>query len=156
MKDLFYYNWQIRQDWFGWCADVSFEELRKERIGGMGSFLHNLFHVIDCEQIWINRMNDSSILQVDEKDLSTLQEVINYSDNTQKLSKEFFRNWSEDFGKAKLNITRRSGEELTLSYEQIIKHIATHEVHHIGQLSIWAREMGVKPVSSDLIFRKLK
>lgn len=29
----------------------------------------------------------------------------------------------------------------------------THEVHHIGQLSIWARELQLKPISSDLIIR---
>ncbi len=30
------------------------EELTKKRMGGMGSIPHNLYHVIDCEQIWIN------------------------------------------------------------------------------------------------------
>ena len=32
-------------------------------------------------------------------------------------------------------------------------HVIDHEIHHIGQLSIWAREMGVVPVSANLIGR---
>lgn len=54
MVDMFLYNWQIREEWFDWCETLSNEELVKKRIGGMGSILHNLYHVIDCEQIWIN------------------------------------------------------------------------------------------------------
>ena len=49
--DSFLYNWQIREEWFEWCETISLEELTKKRIGGMQSILHNLFHVIDCEQI---------------------------------------------------------------------------------------------------------
>ncbi|MFS0559452.1 DinB family protein [Terribacillus sp. 179-K 1B1 HS] len=41
----------MRKDWFDWCKTISYEELTKKRDG---SILHNLFHVIDCEQIWIN------------------------------------------------------------------------------------------------------
>ncbi|HDR5875335.1 TPA: damage-inducible protein DinB, partial [Bacillus anthracis] len=30
-----------------------------------------------------------------------------------------------------------------------------HEIHHIGQLSIWARELNLRPVSANLIGRGL-
>ncbi|MDQ0116622.1 putative damage-inducible protein DinB [Paenibacillus harenae] len=36
MLKLFEYNWQVRQDWFAWCQDVSEEELLKKRTGGIG------------------------------------------------------------------------------------------------------------------------
>jgi uncharacterized damage-inducible protein DinB len=45
------YNWQVREDWFKWCETLPIEELQKERVGGIGSMLRNLFHVIDCEQL---------------------------------------------------------------------------------------------------------
>jgi len=38
---------------------------------------------------------------------------------------------------------------------EIIHHIIVHEIHHIGQLSIWAREIGMKPVSVNFIDRGL-
>ena len=63
MLEMFLYNWQIRNDWFEWCLELSFEELTKKRIGGMGSILHNLYHVIDCEQLWINQMNEPATVQ---------------------------------------------------------------------------------------------
>ncbi|RBP07783.1 DinB family protein [Rossellomorea aquimaris] len=50
MVELFSYNWQIREEWFDWCREINQEELTKERTGGMGSILKNLFHVADCDQ----------------------------------------------------------------------------------------------------------
>ncbi|KIL21733.1 hypothetical protein B4134_2495 [Bacillus safensis] len=39
---------------------------------------------------------------------------------------------------------------------EILHHIIAHEIHHIGQLSVWAREKELTPVSANFIGRKLK
>ncbi|PLR86417.1 hypothetical protein CVD25_07735 [Bacillus canaveralius] len=52
--DSFKYNWQVREEWFEWCKDVSNDELLKNRVGGIGSIIKTLFHVVDAEQIWIH------------------------------------------------------------------------------------------------------
>lgn len=36
-----------------------------------------------------------------------------------------------------------------------MRHMIAHEIHHIGQLSVWAREIGKKPVSANLIGKEL-
>ena len=33
MLKLFSYNWQVRDEWFDWCKQLSEEELFKERVG---------------------------------------------------------------------------------------------------------------------------
>lgn len=53
MRVLFRYNWQVRDDWFSWCESVPEEELLKPRVGGCGTFLRTLFHIVDVEQAWI-------------------------------------------------------------------------------------------------------
>ncbi|MBZ4317248.1 DinB family protein, partial [Mycobacterium tuberculosis] len=35
-------------------------------------------------------------------------------------------------------------------------HIIAHEVHHIGQLSVWSRELRLQPVSSNFVGREFK
>ncbi|MBM7585497.1 putative damage-inducible protein DinB [Bacillus pakistanensis] len=152
--ELFYYNWQVREDWFKWCEKRFAEELVKERAGGMGSILKTLFHVIDCEQIWINQMKRTSVTQIDINSISTLQEVIEYSNFTKKQTEQFMREWNSNTEKKILEIKRRNGHLSSFSYGKIVKHIITHEVHHIGQLSVWSRQLGEKPVSSDLIYRE--
>lgn len=41
------------------------------------------------------------------------------------------------------------------TFGEIMRHVIAHEIHHIGQISIWTREIGYEPVSANLIGRKL-
>ncbi|GIN99581.1 hypothetical protein J5TS2_02500 [Brevibacillus halotolerans] len=36
---------------------------------------------------------------------------------------------------------------------EILHHVIAHEIHHIGQLSVWARELHKKPVSASFLGR---
>jgi uncharacterized damage-inducible protein DinB len=151
MLDMFKYNWQVRGDWFEWCRELPPEELTKERIGGMGSILATLFHVANGEQIWVNQMQDTPVIM--KEGVTSLEEAIQFTDLTKPMTEEFLQSWNEEKAKQTLIRKRRDGSDYIIPYEKIIKHLISHEIHHIGQLSIWAREMGRKPVSSDLIFR---
>ena len=79
--DLFQYNWQIRDDWFEWCDNIPYKELTKTRTGGMGSIIHNLFHVID-EKIWVNQMRGAPVIIIDLKEIRTIDEVKSFSEQT--------------------------------------------------------------------------
>ncbi|WP_409252757.1 DinB family protein [Bacillus sp. SCS-153A] len=151
MLDMFRYNWQVRQDWFKWCKEIPHEELIKERTGGMGSILATLFHVANGEQIWVNQMKGTPVII--KQGVSSLKEAMEFTAITQPITEGFLQSWNEEKAKQTLTKRRRDGGDYVLTYEKIIKHLMAHEIHHIGQLSIWAREIGRKPVSSDLIFR---
>ncbi|SOC42663.1 DinB family protein [Ureibacillus acetophenoni] len=157
MYELFLYNWQIRDEWFKWCESLPVEELNKKRVGGMGSFLHTLYHVIDCEQIWVNQMMKEPVIQRNMQEVNTLSEVIDYSNEIKEKTRLFlleFRN-KENAKDQVLKINRKEKEPYRFPYEKVLLHICMHEVHHIGQLSIWARELNRKPVSSDILFRNI-
>ncbi len=47
MLQLFHYNWQVRDEWLEWCRQLTQEELLGDRIGGVGSILKTLFHIVD-------------------------------------------------------------------------------------------------------------
>lgn len=38
---------------------------------------------------------------------------------------------------------------------EISHHVIEHEIHHIGQLSVWARELGLSPVPANFIGREI-
>ncbi|SFB22860.1 DinB family protein [Lentibacillus halodurans] len=54
-----------------------------------------------------------------------------------------------------LSETDSSGETINFRYGEIMRHVIAHEIHHIGQLSVWACEIGKKPVNANLIGRGL-
>lgn len=121
----------------------------------MGSVLHNLFHVIDCEQIWVNQMQGTPVIIKDINKISTLKDVKEFSNLTKTVTWNFLQAHISDAREKSLVTRSRNGTTKSLSFDKIICHIISHEIHHIGQLSVWSREIGIKPVSSDLIFRDL-
>lgn len=155
MIEMFLYNWQIREEWFEWCDSLSNEELTKKRVGGMGSILYNLYHVIDCEQLWINQLQGTAVHVNDLNTITTLQEVMTFAARTQPETLHFFRSHPMEGPEKVLELKRKDGSIKSLPYGKVLRHISAHEIHHIGQLSVWSRETGLKPVSSDLIFRDL-
>lgn len=154
MLDLFRYNWQVREDWFDWCEHISHEELIKEQIGGIGTILQNLFHVINCEQIWISHMKGVPQIITDKSEITTLQHVEEFHTATKPTTEEFLAAMNEETLSHILTIPTKKDVTYELTYKKVFHHIITHEIHHIGQLSIWSRELGIKPVSSDLIIRE--
>lgn len=155
LYDLFKYNWKVRDEWFDWCDTLPKDELNKTRTGGMKSILNNLYHVIDCEQIWINQLQGTPVIQNNMEAITSLNEVREFSNSTKEMSEIFLEKYERNNEKKLFSYTLKSGEEKQWPYEKVLYHIITHEIHHIGQLSIWAREIGMKPISSDLIYKDL-
>ncbi|MER2155759.1 MAG: DinB family protein, partial [Solibacillus sp.] len=65
MLNFFKYNWQVRDEWFDWCSQLSNEELKKERTGGVGSILYTLFHIIDVEYSWLRAIQGKEDIVVE-------------------------------------------------------------------------------------------
>jgi uncharacterized damage-inducible protein DinB len=67
----------------------------------------------------------------------------------------FVNNWDGSMENQLFYDTLRDGRIVTDTWGEVIRHVIAHEIHRIGQLSIWAREVGKKPVSANLIGRGL-
>lgn len=155
MLKLFQYNWQVREDWFDWCEDVPEAELLKKRIGGPGSILYTLLHIVDVEYSWICGLQGKP--DPDEppfEEFSTLQKVRDLSKEYHKTVEPFVMSWTDEM-ENRIFTDDWDGTELKFKYGEVMRHVLAHEIHHIGQLSIWSRELGRKPVTANLIERGL-
>lgn len=156
MLSLFKYNWQVREDWFNWCESLPEEEFHKERIGGMKSIRETLIHVIDCELLWLNSLIDEKIVFERRQLFTQLSEIKEYSTFVQSYTEQLIELLPSDYENKLIEVQRRDGSILEFTQKKILAHIITHEIHHIGQLSVWAREIQRKPISSDLIIRSFE
>lgn len=153
MLSLFHYNWQVREDWLNWCQTISEVEFHKERIGGMKSIRENLIHIVDCELLWLNSLVEKPIIFENRTAINTLSDISTYSDFVKSHTESFIEQLPSQYENNVIEVKRRDGTILHFTQKKILAHMVTHEIHHIGQLSIWARELGFKPISSDLIIR---
>lgn len=149
MIKFFQYNWQVRDEWFEWCNQLSTEELLQKRIGGVGSILYTLFHIIEVEYSWIRGIIGKKDRIFDFDEYRTLEKVKTLSIELQEEIIEFLKH------KENLNdeIVKVSWDTDTYTKNDILHHTIAHEIHHIGQLSVWARELNLSPVPANFIRR---
>lgn len=156
MQKLFQYNWQVREGWFTWCESVSDEELLKHRTGGPGSILYTLFHIIDVEYSWICGLQEKP--EPDEPPFENYTSLPNVRELSKQYHKEvepFITSWTNEMESQILKETDANGKSFSFTYGEIMRHVIAHEIHHIGQLSVWSREINQKPVTANLIGRGL-
>ncbi len=153
MLTLFRYNWQVRDEWFDWCEGVPDEELTRQRIGGVGSFLRTLWHTVDAEYSWIRATVGEPDVQLPFEHDQTLSQVRALSNTCHHEICPVIEQWTPDMDSKKVYAQWRPGE--TFSAGQVFRHVIAHEIHHMGQLSIWARDLGREPVSANLVDRNL-
>ncbi len=156
MQKLFEYNWQVRDDWFTWCETVPEEELLKKRIGGVGSILYTLFHIVDVEYSWICGLQGKPEPEEPPfESFAILSKVQGLSKLYHREIESFITSWTDEMEDLELTEIDPNGERLSFRYGEIMRHVIAHEIHHVGQLSIWAREIGREPVTANLINRGL-
>lgn len=152
MFAFFQYNWQVRDEWLDWCKQLSAEELLKERVGGPGSILYTLFHIIDVEYSWVRAIQGKEDVLLSFSEYNTLQQVKNLSETCRCDIEDFLLTCT---GTTKNKLVRVPWEDEPYTSSEILHHVIAHEIHHIGQLSIWSRELKLKPVSAHFVGRGL-
>ncbi|WP_053364836.1 DinB family protein [Bacillus sp. FJAT-27245] len=151
MEALFRYNWKVREEWYRWCEGLTEEELLATRTGGVGGILKTLLHIIDVEWSWIRIIQDKPDFQEKFEDFNSLQKVRELDAKYRVEIEEFIGFWNLRMENNLHQVTEPDGRLVNLTWGEVMRHIIVHEVHHIGQLSVWAREIGKKPVSANFI-----
>ena len=153
MIKFFEYNWQIRDEWFDWCNQLTNKELLKDKIGGVGNILYTFLHIIDVEYSWIRGIQgkEDVVFQFDQ--YNTLEKIKALSDNTRDEIAEFLKS---DFEDLKEKLVSVPWDKNKYTVDEILHHIIAHEIHHIGQLSVWSRELELSPVPANFIGRDTK
>ncbi|MEH7442862.1 DinB family protein [Bacillus sp. JJ1122] len=155
MKMLFNYNWAVRDDWYKWCEGVSEGELLAARTGGMGGVLQTLFHIIDVEWSWIRLLQGKDDFQENFELYNTLDKVKKLDAKFKAEVKEFVLAWNGEMENRILQLRESDGSSVIFTWGEIMRHTLAHEIHHIGQISVWAREIGKQPVTANFIGRGL-
>lgn len=153
MKQLFVYNWEVRDEWFELCRQLPHRELTKERTGGVGSILKTFFHITDVEYSWIKALQEEPVPDPDYSDDLDLEFIRQLSDQYRGEIKDFLDHWTADLEERQI---LAPWSKHTYTHGEILRHVIAHEIHHMGQLSVWSRELGLQPVSANFIGRGIK
>lgn len=145
----------VREEWYQWCEKVPYEELVRKRTGGAQGILQTLFHIIDVEWSWIRVLQGKTDYQENFDEYNTLEKIKQLDKQFHIEVEEFVLAWNDSMEKRPLINPREDGSAEVEAWGVIMRHIIAHEIHHIGQLSIWSREMGLQPISANVIRKGL-
>ncbi len=152
---MFKYNWAVREDWFKWCEGVDEADLLQKRVGGVGGILHTLFHIIDVEWSWVRTLQGKSDFNESFDQYRSIQQVRDLEAAFRPEVEAFVLGWSDSFENVEFRDISPDGRETLDTWGEVMRHMIAHEIHHIGQMSVWSREIGKQPVSANLIGRGL-
>ena len=152
IESLFQYNWQIRDEWFEILEPIAEIELFRERNAGIGSIMKTLFHIIDVEYSWIRAIKNEPDVTFDCEEYKDIKSMRTLSDKLRIEIKELLTNWSMDM---EYEMVTPGWDDDFYFKGEILRHIIVHEIHHIGQLSIWSKEIGIPVISTSFIGKKL-
>lgn len=127
---FFRYNWQVRDEWFDWCESVPAEELNKLRIGGVGSILKTLWHVVDAEYSWIRAVEGKPDVQFAFEDHTTVDSIRSWSDRCREELKPFLGAW--DTARESQVVQASWRPEETIAAGEILRHVIAHESSSYG------------------------
>ncbi|MDO3676542.1 DinB family protein [Paenibacillus ehimensis] len=152
MLRLFRYNWMVRDEWFETFGAISEDELLRERTGGVGSILKTLFHIVDVECSWIRAIKGEPDPELAFHDNASLDKIRQLSAQYRSEVEDFLVHWTNE---SDGDPVTPSGMNETFTQGEILRHVIAHEIHHVGQLSVWAKELGLQAVSANFIRRGL-
>ncbi|ASS68447.1 MULTISPECIES: DinB family protein [unclassified Paenibacillus] len=155
MQAWFRYNWIVREQWYEWCGELSLDELLQVRTGGAGGILKTLFHIVDVEWSWLQTLQGKPDFEEDFRNYATLARVRELDRRFRADIEGFIGDWDDSMERKPLHNALPDGRVRLLSWGEVMRHVVAHEIHHIGQLSVWSRELGRKPVSANFIEKGL-
>ena len=109
--------------------------------------MHTLFHIIDVEWSWIRLLQGKPDFQESFEEHNSLQKVRGLDAKFRVEVEEFVRNWDVGMESNLLHDSFPDGRTEIFTWGEVMRHVIAHEIHHIGQISVWAREIGKKPIS---------
>jgi uncharacterized damage-inducible protein DinB len=152
LRLLFSYNQWANRRVIEACAALTEEQFVKELGSSFSSVRDTLAHIYGGEWLWYERLFGLS-----PRDLPPASGFPDLASVRQKLEEKDvqFIEYISRLSPVDLDRVFRYrniwNEEMTPQLWQMLQHLANHSTYHRGQVTTLLRQLGAKPVSTDLI-----
>ena len=151
IKTLHAYNSWADNRIFEAVAELPEEQYLQDMKNSHGGIHTTLIHMVGAEKIWLERFQGNPqpmLAQNPPKNLTDLKAV------WEKVGYDTAK-WLGTMSDKKLNETftmkTLKGDTYTHIFWQAFQHLVNHSSYHRGQVVTMMRQLGAKPVSTDLI-----
>jgi uncharacterized damage-inducible protein DinB len=147
----------LQLDYSRWASERSLDaarvltadELARDLGNSYGGVAGTLEHIFQADRVWLSRVEGSPRLTLcDPGETWTLESLAaEWADVASR-----WRAWAEttDDFEANLQYKNLAGQDHGLPLWQLVLHLVNHATYHRGQITTMLRQLGHKPVATDL------
>jgi uncharacterized damage-inducible protein DinB len=133
-------------------ATVPEDQYVKNMNSSHGGVRGTLIHYYGAEWIWLERWKGTSpTTLIKEEDIPTFPQLREKWAALRQELNQFVNTLTEEKLQSSLTYKDLKGNQYTQPLWQQMQHLINHSTYHRGQVVTMLRQVGVKPVSTDLI-----
>ena len=152
MRQLFAYDaWANRRS-LGACAALTPEQFTQDLGSSFSSVRDTLAHIVGAQFVWLERFHGRvppGLLP--PSDFPDLASLTARSGELQQSLTDYVNGLSAEDLAGKFEYRDLKGNAHSNVRWHVLQHLANHGTYHRGQVATLLRQLGVKPVSTDLI-----
>lgn len=153
IKTLFDFNAWATDRLMGVVETLSEEQYTKNMGSSHGGIQGTLVHILASYEMWLLRwMGNPSNKMLSVQDVPTLAAAKKQWSETQQNLANFVNGLTEQDLTEVISYTNTKGESYSTPLGQMMQHLVNHSTYHRGQIVTMLRQLGVKPVNTDMIF----
>ena len=135
----------------GVVAGINPEAFLKDLGSSYGSIRNTVAHILSSECAWLERWQGRSPKPLDPLGFPDIETLRARWAQVEQDQKDFLGTLTNERLAADLQYVNPQGETVTLPLWQQMLHLINHSSYHRGQVTTMLRQVGGKPVSTDLI-----
>jgi uncharacterized damage-inducible protein DinB len=152
IAELFEFNAWATRRMLESTAALSEEELTRNLKNSFPSIRDTLVHTVGAEWVWLMRWNGESPAAIPNANspMSHAQIVSWWNEiNTER--DQYLRSLGPDGLDVVVAYRNFAGVDFAFPLWQMLRHVVNHSSYHRGQVTTMLKQLGYKPISTDMI-----
>jgi uncharacterized damage-inducible protein DinB len=148
---LYDFNAWANQRTLGACSEIAPEQFTRDLGSSFPSLRDTLAHIYGAEWIWLERWHKrtptSFPTAADFPDFESIRKRLTEMD---RALVEYVAELTADDVHRMTEFKTLAGVAYALPFWQYLQHVANHSTYHRGQVATMLRQLGAKPVGTDM------
>jgi uncharacterized damage-inducible protein DinB len=152
IKQLYIYNTWANERIFEVVSQLTSEQYVQDLKSSHRGIHGTLVHIIGAQKIWLSRWlgnPDKTLIKADT--ISSLAELKTIWEEVNEATMKFLDTLSDEKLQETLAVQTITSGAFVNTYQEMLTHLVNHSSYHRGQIITMLRQLGVKPVSTDMI-----
>lgn len=149
--ELLEYNRWAKQRLLDSLETVKQEDFDNDLHSSHGGIRGTLYHMVNAENIWYSRLAGQQVKMLDEKGLRDVKSLRAKWDELDSSLEALIRSSTDEQLKSQFEYQDLRGNKYTQPRMWALSQLFNHFTYHRGQIVAMQRQLGYKPVNTDMI-----